>query len=259
MALNTRSKFYYGVKIPATSTYIAFQELAGPVRSAQLKAGSYSLSGFANEIQRAMRAAGTQNYSVTINRVTRVMTISAPANFSLFIATGPYAGAEIYSIMGFPLADLTGSNSYLGSNAIGLEFKPQFFLLDYVDTEKSQEAVDASINETGSGDVEVIRYGTKKFMKCNIDFVTNDDMGPDSWIESNKTGVEDCISFLQDITQKNKIEFMPDRDDAETFQTFVLESTATNRSGLGYELREKIGDGFVGYFTTGLLTFRLLE
>jgi hypothetical protein len=259
MALSTRSKFYYGVKIPATSTYIAFQETTGPVRSASLKAGSYSLTGFANEIQRALRAAGTQSYLVSINRTTRIITISAPLNFTVFIATGPYAGAEIYSIMGFPLANLSGTNSYSGTSSIGLEFKPQFFLLDYVSTEHLQDAVDASINETGSGELEVIRYGTKKLMRCNIDFVTNENLGAESWIESNSTGVEDCISFLQDITQKSKIEFIPDRDKPEEFQTFVLESTASNRSGLGYELREKTGEGLIGYFTTGLLTFRLLE
>lgn len=259
MALQTRSKFYYGIKIPATSTYIAFQELTGPVRSANLKAGSFSLTGFANEIQRAMRAAGTQNYVVSINRSTRIITISAPSNFSILITTGPYAGAEIYSIMGFPLANQTGANSYNGTSAIGKEFKPQFFLLDYTPTENLQEAVDASINETGSGNLEVIRYGIKKFMRCTIDFVTNEPVGVDSWIEESKTGVEDCIDFLKDITQKSKIEFMPDRDDVDSFQTFVLESTRQNRNGLGYELSEKVSDGQVGFFTTGLLTFRLQE
>ena len=259
MALTTRSKFYYGVKIPPTSTYIAFQELTGPVRSASLKSSSYSLSGFATEIQRALRAAGTQNYMVSINRSTRLITISAPANFSIFIATGPYAGAEIYTIMGFPLADLTGSNSYTGSSAIGKEYKPQFYLLDYMDTERSQNAVDASINETGSGQVEVIRYGTKKFMKCAIDFVNNEKNGDESWIEDNITGIEDCIDFLKDITQKSKIEFMPDRDDPNTFQQFILEATPASSSGLGYELIEKAGEGFLGYYTCGRLTFRLIE
>ena len=161
--------------------------------------------------------------------------------------------------MGFPLADQTGANSYSGIDVIGKEFLPQFFLLDYTPPENLQEAVDASINETGSGELEVIRYGTKKLMRCNIDFVTNENMGADSWIETNSTGIEDCLDFLRDITQKSKIEFMPDRDNASDFKTFVLESTASNRSGLGYELREKTGEGQIGYFTTGLLTFRLLE
>lgn len=259
MALKTRAKFYYGISVPTGATYIAFQETTGPIRSAKLKVSSYSLTGFVAEISRALNAAGTQIYSVTVNRSTRRITISAPANFSILITTGPYAGSELYSIMGFPLTNQTGSNSYTGTNAVGKSYSPQFFLLDYVDTEKSQDAVDASINETASGSVEVIRYGTKKFMKCSIDFVTNEKTAIDSWIENDPAGVENCIDFLQDITQKTKLEFMPDRDQPNTFQTFILESTASNRSGLGYELQEKVGDGLLGYYNLGRLVFRLIE
>lgn len=257
MALKTRSKFYYGFKINTGTNFIAFQEVSGPVKTATLKAATYSAQGFTNEISRALNEAGAQNYTVSFNRVTRKITIACDANFTLLIATGPFAGSQIYIDMGFNLVDLTGSSSYLAPNPCGKEYAPQFFLLDYVSTDNSQEAVDASINETASGAVEVIRYGTKKFMKCTIDFITNEKLPSDSWIESSQTAVEDVQSFLQDITQKNKIEFMPDREDQSSFQVLILESTAQNRNGLGYELQEKAG--FDEYYTTGRLVFRLIE
>lgn len=257
MALKTRSKFYYGFKIKVGTNFIAFQEATGPVKTATLKINTYSSGGFTNEISRALNDAGNQNYTVSFNRSTRKITIASDNTFSLLIATGPFAGSQIYIDLGFDLVDLTGASSYTAQNTCGSVYQPQFYLLDYVSTDDSQEAVDASINETASGNLEVIRYGVKKFMKCTIDFITNDKMTDESWIENSPTAIEDVRAFLQDITQKNKLEFMPDRDDNSTFQVLVLESTASNRNGLGYELQEK--SGFDSYFTTGRMTFRLVD
>jgi hypothetical protein len=257
MALKTRAKFFYGFKINTGSNFIAFQEASGPVKTATLKVATYSAQGFANEISRALNEAGIQNYSASFSRINRKLTISCSGTFSLLIASGPFAGSQIYADMGFDLVDLSGSNSYTAQNTCGKEYIPQFFLLDYVSTDNSQEAVDASINETASGAVEVIRYGIKKFMKCTIDYITNEKLPNDSWIENSQTAVDDAQSFLQDITQKNKIEFMPDREDPSSFQVMILESTPSNRNGLGYELQEKAG--FDEYYTTGRLVFRLIE
>lgn len=258
MALETYSKFFYGIKVNPSFVSIAYQEMTGPIRTAVVTAKGYSLTSFIKEIERAFNATGGQTYTVTVDRNTRKMTISAPGNFSILIATGPFAGSEIYSIMGFDYADKTGANSYQSDNGIGSEYRPQFYLLDYVPTSNNKDVIDGSINETGSGDVEILQYGIRRLMKCNIDFINNYPTEPDSWIRHNPEGVENCIAFMESIVDKIPVEFMPDENNNDDFEILLLESTPTNRNGMGYELREKIGDA-IGYFATGILTFRKLS
>lgn len=251
--LNTMSIFYYGIEIKAVGTNLSFQELTGPVRVATLRARFYSLTQLASELQRALRSAGTQDYTVTVDRETRALTISAPANFSILIDGGPFNGSPIWIDLGLGDTNLTGSNSYTGS-AVGKEFKPQFKLLDYVPLERNQRAIDATVNETGSGEVEVIRYGTKKLLECTVDFQTDIPQDPSGWIESNRNGVSKLVDFMEYIVKKAPVEFMADRDDKDTFVTLILESTSNDSRGLGFKVTEKAN--LPEYYTSGLLTFR---
>jgi hypothetical protein len=258
MALLTRASFYYGHIVTDSNKYININEGSGEL-TATLSVGNYSLSQFALEVQKALRDAGALDYIVTINRTTRKITISAASNFSILGATGTQAAQSALSLLGFAASDFTGASSYLGANASGSEYRPQFPFIDYIPTTDWQEAVDATVNKSGSGKIEVVKYGIQKFMECEIDYITDTACGIGSMIESDPSGVSNARALLQYLIEKGLVEFMPDRDQASTFETFILEKTDSNQLGLGYRLREKIGDGLAGFYSTGRLTFRLIE
>jgi hypothetical protein len=48
---------------------------------------------------------------------------------------------------------------------------------------------------------------------------------------------------------------MPDRDDPNTFETFILESTPESQQGVSYRLKEDLEYG-TDFYKTGVLKFR---
>lgn len=255
MALKTRSKFYFGVEILPGQTFVDFND--GTNVTAELAPRSYALSRIIQELQRVLNDASTLNFSVTVNRVTRICTISANANFTLRLATGPNAANSALRALGFTQGtDLTGASSYQGAVPVGIEYKPQFFLLDYRPSTSRQEAVEATVNETGSGKAEIVKYGSRKFVGLTIDFVTNQVMPTGSYIESDSQGYEKLVEFLQWCIDKKEVEFMSDRDDVATFEVLQLESTAVSNLGIGYEIQEKAQ--YPDFFTSGALRFRVI-
>ena len=250
----TRSMFYYGFSIPAQFNLFSFQEATGSVRTAFITARAYTLTQAATELARALNAAGSQVYTVELDRVTRQITISAPANFSILIDGGPYAGSPIFNIFGLGDTDLTGTNTYTGLNPIGKVYMPQIPLLDYQPTKATKRAIDATINESGNAGLEVIRFGTLRLMRCTIDLITNTPQNIDSIIETDVMAYENALEFMESITNKQPLEFMENREESETFESLLLESTPQDQRGLGFDLVEKAN--LPGFFTTGLLTFR---
>lgn len=238
--------------------FVDFSE-GGPTLIAELDPKGYAPTELAQALQDAMNLAGNLIYSVAFNRVTNKITIAANGIFQLRISSGPHSGAGIFPILSFDQnSDLTGANNYTGSGSCGEAYFPQFFLLDYISTDHRQEAVEANVNVTASGEVEVVKYGTQKFMECSIEFINDYSWDSTSMIEENKTGVSDAIKFLQYIIKKDHVEFMPDRDDLLTYETLLIESTSENSKGIGYRLDEDLSMG-AGFYKTGKLVFRKVE
>lgn len=254
--IDTKSKFYFGYEVTSTpiNFYANFKEGAGPELTAILKRGYYSLTNFAIELERALNAAGGQVYSVSVNRTTRVLTISAVGSFTILAATGGNNGADIWPIAGFT-TDQTGTA--LSSNvASGYEYVPQFRLQEYVKPGQRQETIDAVINETGSGRIEVVTFGIKKLIEMDIKFISNLDCGSGA-IEYNATGYDDAQFFMENVVKRGSLEFMPDRDDASLFYEVSIESTDADSKGLKFKLTEETQ--VQGYYKTGKLVFRIIE
>jgi hypothetical protein len=260
VALKVRSSFYFGYEVTASNNIIDFIEAASPLtnRQAVLKKGYYTATSFFSEVARAMTDAGTIVFTAGFDRASRISTITAPAGFTINRDTGPNSTSTIYTILGYDEGSDKVGSPVIGDFASGLAYFPQFTLLDYLATDKIQESIESSINETGSGRLEIVKFGLRNFMECNIVFITNQHMAADCPIETNPTGVEDAVTFLQEITKRGKIEFMEDRDDPNTFETLILESTTKNGKGLGFRLAEDLATGD-GFFTTGKLMFRKVE
>lgn len=254
MSIFTTPVFYYGYTVTVNDIYLNFNE-GGPELTALITAGTYSFSLLANEIALKMNGVGGQVYTVTANRDTRTYTISADSNFSIFFDTGANAGLSIASVIGFSDADLSGTNSYTG-NPAGSEFIPQFPLQNYVALEDFQEAAQASINESASGNVEVYSIGTRKFTEFNIGPTTDNPMRKGGLITNDSGAVGKLRSFISFCTTKSPIEFMPDQNSKSSFSTLILETTPTSSTGTGFKLKELYGRGLVGFFETGRLKFR---
>lgn len=258
MAAKTRSSFFFGPEVLASDVYFSFSE-GGPELIATLLPGPYSPTTFAAELSRAMSAAGSQEYTVTFDRITRLLTISAAAGFEIWRQSGSFAGSSIWVNSGFTaVTDQTGSNSYTGQEPSGFEYRPQFFLLDFVPSAHRREALEAAINISASGKKEVVRYGLASFMECTIDLVNDYKQSDDFLVESNQNGVSDCLRFLNEAIKSGSIEFMLDRDAPENFEVLRLESTIESAQGIGFLLRERLDIG-EGFYTTGKLIFRKVE
>jgi len=250
--LTTRSAFYYGYTVDATSNTIRMNEGSGDI-DVTLPSGKYTLTDYINAVSIAINAALTQDYTIAVDRVTRLVTISAPLDFELKIAD-IFPLNSGYPIMGFTvLSNLSGSNAYTSDSASGSIYLPQFFLQRYVDFEDWKEFIDGSVKESANGLEEIVSFGLKQFMEFDIKFITDREMGFDAPIENNNTAIQDTRDFMDYLTAKGDLEFMKDRDDRNSFLECRLERTSSSSKGIGYKLKEP---RFDGYFETGKLKFR---
>lgn len=258
MAISTFSKFYYGTEIVLGADKIDFDEGLGEI-TATLTLGVYSLTGLASALAESLNAAGNNEYQVTFNRDSRTFTISADANFDLLIDTGTNSSSGAYDIFGFTgVADLTGLDTYTGQSQVGREYVTQFPPQDYVAPGDRQEKGDASVNQSAAGQVEVISFGDIQFIEMDLLFIT--DLAMDGKvIRNNPNGRQDAIDFLSFATKRGPIEFMPDRNDSNTFYQVILESTPEDRSGTKFKLKEETGRSLPNIYRTGKLEFRIVE
>lgn len=256
--INTYSLFYYIGSVDEGNFYLNFNEGSGEL-TAEIETGSYTPTDLAESIEAALNDEGTNTYTVVFNRSTRTFTISADANFSLLITSGSNVGSDIFSLIGFTGADLSGDDTYTGNLPAASQYEPQFKFQSYVDQEDLQKAVSASVNKSASGTVEVVKFGTEKFYELNIMFITDINQGVEGPIKTNLSGVSAARNFLRFCIEKHELELMLDIDNKNDFVKVLLESTEEERDGTGYRLKELYSKGLPGYFETGKMVFRLVE
>lgn len=257
MSVQTRSKFYYVAPVTLDNLFMDFSE-GGANIPAEIAIGAKSPQDLLDAVSVALNEYGGQDYTVTFNRVTNRVTISATSNFELNVLSGPNSANNIYSVLGFA-ADKSGSNSYESDETYANEYRPQFWLQSYLDPGKWTEAVRSTVNEAADGTVETFSFGKRSFYQMNITFITDYDQGNDSPIETDLSAIANAETFLQFIIDKTNIEFMPDRDDPDTFDKVFLNSAPNQKDGLGYKLKQLNNKGLDGYYETGALVFRKVD
>lgn len=259
MSLRTFSVFYYGHTLTDLNNRLDFTEGAGPELTATLNVGDYSLTEFVAELKRALDVAGALTYTVTLSRSTRKITIATTSTFSLLTTSGSHFGTSVFTLAGFSGADKTGAPTYQGDAGSGTAFTPQFILQDHKPSTANQRAIEATVHKTGSGKVQVTRFGVEKFVQCRIRFSTNIYQTSNSRIRNNPTGVADLEAFMQYMMTKAKAEYMPNESAPDTFETVILESTEESSQGTGFELRERYDINIPGYFDSSILKLKVLE
>lgn len=261
MAIFTKSAFRYGWIITDNNNYIDINEGSGEV-NIELNVGSYTPATLVNELSAKLNTFLANDYTVSFDRDTRIFTITEAGanNFDLPFATGTNFTRSAASVIGFNAFDLSGQSSYTGSNTTGSEFRPQFKLQGYVPFEDYVEANYSTVTESASGVVQVVKYGDRQFMECNIKYIVDKDIldcSNANPIEGDANALANARSFFDYATTKGDIEFIPDRDNVNEFETVILESTRISRDGTGYKLQPM--RQFYGYRETGALKFRKVQ
>lgn len=256
--IETRSSFFFIGPVDSDNFYLDFSE-GGPELTAEIPIGSFSHSELAAPIEAALNGAGALTYTVTFDRSTRKFTISASGAFVLLIDTGSHVGADIFPLIGFTGLDTASLASHIANLQAGTEYRPQFYLQDWVDQTDNQKAISPSVVKTANGRVEVVKFGIEKFFEFSIMLVTDIDQGQSNFVESDPVAVASLRSFMQFCVEKNNLEFMPDRDNKPLFFKVLLESTEASPNGTGYKLNELYDKSLPNYFESGKLVFRLRE
>jgi hypothetical protein len=254
--IRTWSKFNYGHTIDTQNQFICFSEGAGELVGT-IPVGNYTLGEFADAVQDAFNGAGDLTYTVTLSRATNRLTIAASGNFTILLDTGTVS-ATAYELMGFSqIVDLTGDDSYTGESPSGSEYFPQFYLQSYVPPENWIESVDATVNKSADGRVEVVRFGLERKMEMDIKFITNLPMDG-VIIRNNPTGLARALDYLSYVSQKKKFEFIPDTLNPSTFHKVILEKAPGYDKGTGFKLRELFGQNLPDVYETGVITLRVI-
>jgi hypothetical protein len=142
-------------------------------------------------------------------------------------------------------------------NASGSEYYPQFMLQSYVPPGNFVESVEATVNESADGRVEVVRFGTRNMIEMDIKFITNKTMDG-SIIRNNPTGLADALDFFNYVSQKKKFEFVPDVTSTSTYHKVILEKFPGNSNGTGFKLRELLSENLPDFYETGVMTLRVV-
>lgn len=256
MSLTTYSRFFYGQTVDSTNFAIDFNE-GGSEIQASLNIDNYSLSEYVTEIARAMNAVGGQTYSVSVDRSTRKITISAASNFTLLGSTGSRVGSGAWGMMGFASSDVSGANTYTGGSASGSSYDPQFYLQNYIAPTDWKTAVSATVNESASGKIEVVTFGSRQFIQMNMRWSTDKTVPGNPKIKAQSSAIDNLRSFMDYATTKAAMEFMPDLTNPSTFYKVILESTQASKAGTDYMLHERYDLKAPGYFDTDDLIFRV--
>lgn len=260
MSIKTEPIFYFVSPVDNTNFQLDFIEpnKANIELTATLNVASYTLTQLEEEVSRAMNSEGQNTYTVSMDRTSRVFTISADDDFDLLISSGQSSQTSIFPTIGFNGVDLTGLTSYSGAVS-GDSYEPQFPLQNFVGFNISKEGISTKVNESASGEVEVVTFGTKRMMSFNIKYITNNN-GKRSAFSADKNAdfVQEAIDFMEFITDKNKLEFMGDKNFRETYDNILLEKTAGSGNGSGYTLKEMYSQKLSGFYETGSLRFRKL-
>lgn len=248
----TRSAFYYGHTVTFDNQGIDFKEGAGPELFANLRIGDYTLTEYAAEFVRALNETGSLTYGYSINRLTRIITIIASGPATFLISTGSRTGISTFSLAGFIGPDVTAT-SFIGNQASGSEYLTQYPVFDYDAEDDGQIKEGASVQVSTIGVTQLISFADGARIAMNIRLITDiTGVRVPSFFE-NVNGRFSAKQFMRYLITKSKVEFMPDVGDRNTFTKVILESTAEDRAGTAFKIKNMKTPNF---YETGNLIFR---
>lgn len=250
MALSSKSLILYNFEITTLNRSIDFVIVSGgPTKYATLRLGFYSLTDLTVEIARAMfEADPTHVYACSVNRnisfgtENRISISTSGPYLDLLFGSGPRLASSAGPIIGFAIADQTGSTSYAGSASAGTVLIPEYIGYTYLGPEFDQK-VFGSVNVSASGLKEAIVFSIQEFITVEFKY------------EPKLKVISEWNPFFSWAIRQRAFEFTPEISDPNTVYNVTLERTDGDGKGLGYRLKEQI-PSFPNHYTTGQLQFR---
>lgn len=252
MALSSKSLFNYGFSVTQFNNSIDFRTVSlGPIKTAKLNFGYYSLSDLLTEITTQMKAADPNfTYVVTANRSinggleNRITITCSSGYFDLLFATGPFNASTVAPLIGFNLVDYTGSTSYTSSISAGSVLVPNYIGYNYKAPEQYRK-VQGSRSVSASGIKESVVYSIMNFIE--VEFKHE----PKSRVNTEWIALGDWM------IQQRGFEFTPEISSPGVFYNVTLDKTASDTNGMGWTMPEQLGEGFPNFYRTGALLMRV--
>jgi hypothetical protein len=251
MALKTQSLILYSYEVLTSAQYIDFQSTSGgPVLTAVVNLGEYSLTNLLQAIASAMAEADSTNvYTLTANRnimggyQNRVSISSNGSYFKLLFGSGPHASTSLASLLGFNQVDYTGATSYIGAQTTGTSLIPAYIGYNYND-DQNQAKVFGAVNVSAVGLKEAIVFQIQNFLDVEFKYEA-------------KSALPNWNSFWTWAIQQRPFDFTPEISNPNTFYQVTLEKTPADSKGLGYLMKEMLPD-FPNYYQTGAINLRVV-
>lgn len=251
MALKSKSLLLYGYVVEVANQYIDFKgSSAGPILTAVIQQGNYSLTDLMNQIALAMNALdGTNTYTVTADRTinggteNRVSISTSGTFLSLLFGSGAHAAASVASTIGFLETDQTGQTSYTGVITTGSSIVPVMQGYNWVSPKRNRKNF-GSVNVAASGLKESIVFQLQQFFRVEFRYE------PESVVD------QQWQLFFDWAIQQQDLEFTPEITQPSVFYNCTLESTEEDGQGLAWEMKEMLPE-FPALYQTGELNFRV--
>lgn len=250
MALRSRSLFTYGFEVTTFNRFISFGttvlEFGPSARTATLNIGFYSLTDFAAEIVRALTEADpAHTYTVSVDRTIaggtqNRVTISTSGSFlSIFFSSGNISSPA--SLLGFNIADYTGSTTYTGSTSAGILYSPSTIGYSYLSPHKMKKNFGTS-SISASGIKEAITFQLQQFWQVQFRYLPNAETDP-NW--------EPLVIWM---IQQKPIEYTPEVIFPLIFFAGTLEEP---NQGMEMMIPEQLSEKMPFFFNTPLMKFRV--
>lgn len=252
MALNSKSLFNYGIQVTNLNQNIDFvKELGGDTLTAQLNLGFYSPGGLADQVALQLQSLDPDNvYSVTVDRTilggtqNRITISTSGTYLDILFGSGPNANTSAAGIMGFNNVDYTGSTSYTGAQTTGIILIPDFIGYNYSDSDQASKLFGA-VNVAASGLKEAVTFNTQFFVEVEFKY-------------EPASRLMDWKAFFIWAIQQRQFDFTPNISSPSVVFNSTLERTEYDDQGLGYKMKELLGENLPNFYSTGPLVFRII-
>lgn len=250
MALKSSSLFNYGFQITANNQNLQFQAVSGgPVLLAKLSLGFYSMTSLLAEVVRRMQLADPVNvYTATVDRTVsggtqNRVSISTSGSFLSFpFLSGSLSVSSPAALLGFNVADYSGSTSYQGAQSAGTPLVTTFPGFNYQPPELYEKVYGAS-NVSASGLKEAIVFGVQEFIEVEFRY------------EPSTQAFNAWNPLLAWMMKQRLFEFTPEIASPSKFYQATLEISQVDGKGLGFKMKEMLP--MIDLYGTGPMTFRV--
>lgn len=252
MALSSQSLFLYNFQVTANNQNLQFQAVnSGPVLSAVIPLGYYSLGALLTQITSQMQAADTANtYTWTVDRTVsggtqnRVSVSTSGSYLKILFGSGSLAVSSCAPLIGFNASDYSSATTYTGGTTAGTTLLTTFVGYNYLGPLLNQKLY-GNVNVSVNGLKEAVVFQNQQFVDVEFRY------------EPKANALTNWSPLLIWMMQQRLFEFTPEISSPTTFYQVTLEKSQSDGKGLAFKMTEMLPQ-FPNIYKTGPMTFRVV-